>query len=395
MLPYVPSLVRVRPYNLIRHLAQSHEVTVLASETRGEAAAARQLRELGPRVHTVPLRLGEALRGCAVSGLRGEPLQAGYCRSERLSRALSGLLAEGRFDLVHVEHLRAAHLAEVIPVGMPAVYDSVDCISLLLDRTREASHSPLRRLLSAFELPRARGYEAHLMWRFARIAVTSAQDRAVLLDLAPGAPVEVVRNGVDLDYFQPVPDARREPATIVFSGKMSYHANVTALLHFVRKVFPLVRRSRPGARLRVVGSNPPASVRALASDPHISVTGFLPDLRWALGGSTVAVCPVRVKAGVQNKLLEALAMGLPVVSTSAGVQGLDVEPGRDLLVADDPAEFADQLCWLLGDPARRAEIGQSGRAYAERHHRWSDAARKLEALHEEALGASPAARVAA
>jgi glycosyltransferase involved in cell wall biosynthesis len=193
-----------------------------------------------------------------------------------------------------------------------------------------------------------------------------------------------VPNGVDLDYFQPWA-GDHEPATLAFSGKMSYHANVTAVVHFVDRILPLVRRHRPDVRLRVIGSRPPAGLQALARDPAIAITGYLPDIRPALGGATIAICPITVKVGIQNKILEAMALGLPVVTTRAGLGGLGAVPGRDLLVADTPAEFAEHIRRLLADPPARAAIGLGGRRYVEANHRWEHAARQFEGLYASAV----------
>ena len=378
--PYLPSLIRVRPYNLLRELAGRHEVTLLATDRARKLAEADAIRPFCQKMVLVPLRKWASLLGCGTAALQGDPLQSGFCRSRELERAFRDLVGSRTFDLVHVEHLRAAHLAWHIPDGIPSLYDSVDCISLLLGRTMQSSHSLKQRVLAAMELQRTRGYEARLLRRFDRIAVTSPADRLALLSLAPEAQVTVVPNGVDLEYFRMV-GGPRDAATLVFSGKMSYHANVTALLYFMANIFPLVRAARPDVRLLVVGSDPPPSVRALGCDRSITVTGHLADIRPALSRATIAICPMIVKAGIQNKLLEAMAMSLPVVATSNAVQGLSVAAGRDLLVADDPAEFASHVCRLLNSPALRQRIGLAARGFVELHHRWDAAARMLESLY--------------
>lgn len=271
-----------------------------------------------------------------------------------------------------------------MPPGLPVVYDAVDCISLLLLRTLRSSHSLSQRLIAALEMRRTRAYESHLLTQVDRAAATSSEDARALEMLRPGARVTVIPNGVDLEYFQPLAGPR-ERATIVISGKMSYHANVTATLNFAHHVFPVVRALHPEARLRIVGANPPPSVCALARDPAISVTGYLGDIRPALGSATVAVCPVTVKVGIQNKILEAMAMGLPVVASSVGAEGLRFEPGRDALVATRWPEFADLVCRLLADEDLRRRLGSAGRRYVEQNHRWSDAATRLEELYRDAI----------
>ncbi|MHB1131371.1 MAG: glycosyltransferase [Chloroflexota bacterium] len=383
-LPYVPSPIRVRPYNFVQVLSRAHEVSVLATATGGETEAAEHLRSLCRSVDVVRVSPSRSLRSCALAALRGEPLQAAYCRSPQVEHRLTALLQRESFDVVHVEHLRAAYLRDSIPRELPTVFDSVDCISLLLERTLCCSHSLRQRAIAALELARTRTYEATMASRYDCTAISSPADGQALQSLAPSANVAVVPNGVDLEYFRPH-DGEREPVTLVFSGKMSYHANATAVFHFVRHIFPLIRRVRPETRLRIVGSKPPAAVLALARDSAITVTGYLPDLRAAVGRATVAICPVTVKVGIQNKVLEAMAMGLPVVCTREGVEGLGLVAGRDALVADNPTAFADAVCRLLGDASLRDQLGGAGRRYVEANHRWEVAGRRLEALYADAI----------
>jgi glycosyltransferase involved in cell wall biosynthesis len=385
--PYVPSLIRVRSYQFVRQLAREHEVTVLAAATPAEQDAVAALRTICQRVEAVPLSVPASLRSCALGLARRQPLQARVCFLPALQRRLASLLAEQPFDCAQVEHLRAGLLGSSLVQRLPTIYDAVDCISLLLERTRQGSHSRRQRLLAALELGPTRAFEAGLLRRFERALATSAEDAAALQALAPERPPPLVLpNGVDLDYFQPF-DGPPEPATVVLSGKMSYHANATAALHFVHQIWPLVRARRPDARLRIAGSGPPAALTALAHDPSIEVTGYLPDLRPALRRATLAVCPVTVKVGLQNKILEAMALGLPVVSSGAGLRGLLAEPDRDLLVADAPAAFAAAVCRLLDEPELRARLGQAGRRYVERQHRWPAIVARLSALQAEAIAA--------
>jgi sugar transferase (PEP-CTERM/EpsH1 system associated) len=384
VLPYLPSLIRVRPYQFLRQLVGHHEVTLLATDSVRPLRELIELRDLCRRVEVVPMQRAASLRSCLGAALHGEPLQAAVCHSPALDSRLRAVLRESHFDVVHIEHLRAARLGRLVPAGVATVFDAVDSISLLLERTLRASHSIQQRLLAAVELRRTRAFEARAVACFDRTMVTSPDDRQAFCRLAPAADVAVVPNGVDLQYFRPL-GGPREPATLILTGKMSYHANVTAALHFVRHIWPRVRATQPQVRLSIVGSNPPREVRALADDPAINVTGYVPDLRQYLGRAAVAVCPVTVKVGIQNKLLEAMAMGVPVVSTWPGIQGLAAVPGRDLLVADSPAEFADNVCQLLADRSLADELAQAGRRYVQSHHRWLDVSRSLEVLYAEAI----------
>jgi sugar transferase (PEP-CTERM/EpsH1 system associated) len=384
VLPYVPTRIRTRPYHLIRELAARHEVSVLAVGSARDLDDASAIGRLCRRFEMVELRLTEAVRSCVRAGLRGESLQAAVCRSPRLRRRLDSLLAADRFDVVHVEHFRAAHLRAAIPSQLPTVFDSVDCISLLLKRTLRASHSPRRRAIARLEYGPTRRFEARIIRAFDRVAVTAADDRRALLRLAPEIDVSVIPNGVDVEYFSPTPQ-ERDPTTLVFSGKMSYHANATAALFLARDVFPLVRAAHPDARLRILGSGPPPEVRALARDPAISVTGYVDDLRESLGQASIAVCSVSVKVGMQNKILEAMAMGLPVVSTRLGAEGLRARPEHELFIGDSPTELAGQISRLLRDADLRHAFGLAGRRYVETEHQWSASAERFEDLYAEAI----------
>ena len=392
VLPYVPSLIRVRPYHFIRALAARHEVSVLAvAATPRERDDVDALTPLCRSVDVIPFDRLRGARNCVVAALKGEPLQAAICQSPALDRRLTHLLTSRSFDVIHVEHLRAAHLRTRIPDHVPSLFDAVDCISLLQARTLTQSASLRQRVVAALELRRTRAFERRLLRQFHHTTVTSPVDAVALQRLAPDARVSVIANGVDLSYFQPL-TTPREADTLVFSGKMSYHANATAALHFVRHILPLVKRIVPAVRLRIVGSDPPLAIRALVEDPAISVTGYVPDVRRAIGSAAIAVCPVTVKAGIQNKILEAMAMGVPVVSTTAGAEGLAAQPGRDFLVAADPAEFATHVGALLTDTGRREQIGRAGREFVEGHHRWDQAAMQLEALYDEVRSLAGARR---
>jgi glycosyltransferase involved in cell wall biosynthesis len=387
--PYVPSRIRVRPFHFIRELSRAHEVTALTVTTTGESDNLERLAGWCEQVIPVHLHATEIATSCAVAVLQGMPLQAAYCRSSELTRQFHSLLHRRRFDVVHIEHLRAGYLGLEYRAPAPLIFDAVDSISLLLLRTLHASHSVKQRLLAAMELHRTEAFEARLLERSDHTVVTSTEDREALLRLRPHVSVSTVSNGVDIDYFQPMPGPI-EPATIVLSGKMSYHANVSAALHLSRNIMPLVHALRPDVRVRIAGSDPSPAVLRLAEDPTVTVTGHVEHLPEAIGTATVAVCPVTVKVGVQNKILEAMALGVPVVSTRTGAAGLSAQPGRDLLVADNAHQFAEHVCRLLDDPDLRHRIGTAGRQYVERHHAWAAATRDLLDVYNHALNGSKA-----
>ncbi len=385
--PYLPSLIRVRPYNLIKALAErGHQVTLLALEPPGDDTSG--LDNLGTwcrSVQTVPLARWRTLWNgvCAVPSQT--PFQAAYSRSPQMSALIQRTLAETAFDVIHVEHLRGAELSRAVN-GIPIVFDSVDSIALLFEQTRHSGPTWRSRLMASLDLARTRRYESHLLERYTRVLVTSPQDKESLLGLATGQDRDgrliVLPNGVDLRYFLPL-DVARDPATLIFTGKMSYHANLAAALDLASQVMPHVWAVRSDARLTIAGKDPPKELLAQTADPRIMVTGTVPDLRPYLARATVAVSPIRYGAGIQNKLLESMAMATPVVSTPQATAALQVRPGRDLLVADTPQACAEAVITLLADEGLCRQVGQAGRCYVETHHDWSRIAERLEAVYED------------
>jgi glycosyltransferase involved in cell wall biosynthesis len=393
--PYVPSPIRVRPFQFLRELSRRHDVVALtlhAGERERDDLAA--LARICPTVG-VHLSRARALSNCLRALPSQQPLQGVYARSPQMSELVRATLSappaerdalpvelRQPFDLVHVEHLRAAYLGAAIPASTPAVVDAVDCISLLLDRTRQHSHRLRQRLLAGFELGRTRRFEAAALERFDRVLVTSPVDGAALRELNPRLAVNEIPNGVGLEVGAGAPP---EPDSMAFVGKMSYHANVTAARHFAQAIFPLVRARRPGATFYIVGSDPPAEIRALASQPGVVVTGHVPDVQPYVARARVAVAPMVVKVGVQNKILEAMAASRPVVTTSAGAEGLDVRAGRDLLVADAPTDFAAEVLRLLEDDGLAERVGTAGRRFVEERHSWGAAADEVERAYAQAI----------
>jgi sugar transferase (PEP-CTERM/EpsH1 system associated) len=390
--PYVPSLIRVRPYNLIKYLSRrGHLVTVLSLQsTEQENRDAERLRICCHRVETVRLTGQQSLLNCLKALPTVTPFQAAYCHSPAMQSLIGRVLKEEQFDIVHVEHLRGVHFGTAV-AGMPKVYDSVDCISLLFEKAVHSATSPASRLIARLDLGRTRRYEGRLISQYDKVLVTSLQDKEALLKLDgrfheqnQEKKIAVLSNGVDLGYFA-FANGDRAPETLVFSGKMSYHANAAAVSYMVREVMPLVWARRPGVRLEIVGKNPPRAICALAKDDRVHVTGFVPDLRPYLARATVSVSPMQYSVGIQNKVLEAMAMGTPVVASSQACSALKVRNGTHLLVADDPATFAERVLRLLDDVALRREMAINGRNYVEERHDWRTIAHNLENIYAEVM----------
>jgi glycosyltransferase involved in cell wall biosynthesis len=394
IVPYVPNLVRTRPYNLIRHLsARGNRVTVLTVwANEQERADLVHLQEICYDVHAIPMPQWHSLFNSALAlPHRKTPLQSVYSWKPELVAHLTG---ESPYDVVHVEHLRGSRYGLQFKENsdLPVIWDSVDCITHLFRQAASQSKSLKGRFRSWLDLDRTASYEGWLLDKFNHILVTSPVDRDALLGLKPfgstPAPISVLGNGVDIDHFSPDPAVERDPATLVISGKMSYHANVTMTLHLVNEIMPYVWQQRSDARLVVVGKDPTREIQALAENPNIIVTGTVDALPPYLQKATVAVAPITYGAGIQNKILEAMSCGTPVVTTPHAVTALCIEPGRDILVADSPERYAEAIVSVLENPQRQEALSRNGRNYVEQFHHWPNVAARLETIYAEAIAAS-------
>lgn len=383
---YLPSLIRVRPYNFIKYLAShGHKITLVALEPSGEERSGlAELQQWCQAVHVVPFPKWRPLWNALLALPSRTPLQAAYSRSPQMARLLQQLQAEAQFDVAHVEHLRGAELSRAVD-KLPIVFDSVDSITLLFERVLAAGPTLKSRLLAQLDLARTRHYEGRLLNQFERVLVTSPLDKEALVKISTAPTTDhdqiiVMPNGVDLDYFKPL-DKVREPNTVIFTGKMSYHANIAAALDLAHKVMPIVWQTDATARLVIAGKDPSPELQALADDPRIDVTGTVPDLRPYLTQATVAVTPIRYGVGIQNKVLEAMAMATPVVSSPQAVSALQAHPNQHVLVAETPSDMAAAILNLFEQPELCQQIGQAGREYVESYHDWNVAAQKLAGLY--------------
>jgi len=381
--PHVPSPLRDRPRQFLRHLAaRGHQVTLVVLTRPGERQdALSEVRQWCREVTVVPVSWVGAARSCLLSLPGPMPLNVAFFASKAARRALRRPRMSS-YDVAHLEHLRTAQYAPIV-AGLPRLYDSVDCMTLLWSRTLHAGRWR-GRALAAWELWKTRRYEQQaLAWMDGAVATTEA-DCAALRSLAPVLPVRDVPNGVDSDYFRLGPDLS-DGRTLVFLGNMRYHANVASVLDFVRRLMPLVWERHPRSRLLILGADPSVEVQRLARDARIIVTGYVKDVRPYLSRATVAVSPVLYGTGVQTKVLECMAAGLPVVASAQACSGLEARPGKHLLSATEPAEWAEAISGLLDSPGLRRSLGVAGRDYVVRHHSWQESVSRLEEAYEEVI----------
>lgn len=374
---------RLTVFNLSKHFSRLHDVALVTFLEPGQDPADRRhLDGFVDRIETVPLRKWPSYLRAVLGMLRGRPLQVGYYSSPRMARKVQQVIREFEPDIVYSHTIRMApYLAD--ERRLPSVLAMQISMRLNYGRLAKFHRSLLRRLVYRVEAWWAGRYEPRIARRFDRCLLISETDVAALGSPRPGN-ILINPHGVDFRFFTSTGSGAEESGDLVFTGNMSYPPNADAVDWFVRDILPLVHREVPGARLTVVGAEPVQSVLALAADAAVEVTGRVPDLRPYLDRAQVAIDPLRVGAGLQNKVLEGMSMGVPMVVTSVANEGIGAEPGRHVLVADTPGDFASAVVALLQDEGLRTTMGQAARRFIVEQWSWEkhfdDLEREMQSL---------------
>jgi sugar transferase (PEP-CTERM/EpsH1 system associated) len=378
-LPYPPNRGdRLRAYHFLEHLSQEHEIS-LASFIAKEAERQNlePLQAFCREVRVVPMSSARSALSVAANLWRREPLQLLYYRS-RAMRHLVGQMADAtHFDVAYIHLFRMAPYAAGL-TGVYRVVDLTDAISKEIDRSLPY-RGFLSRLLYRVEAPRIAAYERRVAASAEETWLISEADRRVLAADCPNANLQVVTNGVDLGRFHPARQSPR-PNSLIFVGHLGVFHNVDAASYLVQEILPLVQRRLPGCTLRLVGADPSPQVQRLANPPAVTVTGYVPDLNECLNQAAVFVAPRRFAAGVQNKVLEAMAAACPVVTTTLVNEGLGARPDQEILLADGAEPTARQVVRLLGDDALRGRIGMAGREFVRRTYSWDHVLQRMRAI---------------
>lgn len=396
-MPYPPlsgGLQRV--YHLLQRVARQHEVWFAAPASAPEhLAAAEALRSVCQHVETVPLSRGRPLGqipGLVRYALEGKPPETRFwCRPAFLQR-LHGLAEAVPFDLVHVEHSHMAPCLEAVRSNgrPPAALVMQNVEFETYARIARVERHPLAKARAMANGLWFRRWEPRYAERFQRCAVMSDTDRDLLRRANPRLQPDVVPNGVDCAALQPLPRVEGSPA-LLFVGTMSYAPCADAATFLTHEVLPLVRRRLPQAEVWLVGAAPPPEVRRLAEVPGVHVPGRVPDVTEYYRRSSVSVVPLRAGGGTRLKILEAMALGRPVVSTHLGAEGLEAVDGQHLLLADRPDEMARAIVRLMGDDATYQRIVGEGRKLVESRYDWGVVSGRLLSLYERAVAGEPAA----
>lgn len=378
-LPRPLSGASTRNYYLLRALARKHTVALVALVDGAELEEPKHISLLESFVQTVQVIARSKPRPKRsqqlADVLRGKSYILNSHTSREVQDAIERLCARNHYDVVLFESaLMAGYL---LPTDVKIIIDQHNIEHELLLRTFQRESAWLRKWYNWLENRLLKPVEIRRCLRADGVLVTSERERLSLKSMLPGKAIEVVPNGVDIEYFhgnhvQPVVRGR-----IIFTGAMDYYPNVDAVLFFAQQCWPLIIDYLPNVTWQIVGRNPMPEVKKLAELPGVTVTGSVPDVRPYLSAAEVAIAPLLIAGGTRLKILEALAMRKAVVSTSIGCEGLAVVPGEHLIVEDQPKKFALALIKLLGSSEARTSFGAAGRRLVEAEYSWERCGNRL------------------
>ena len=376
---------KIRPFNIIQHLAREHEVHV-ASLVRSQAEA-DEGRGLGAHcashTHARVFDWLQTLRMVARIPTPA-PSSFGFFYSGALAAGIRRLLAAQRFDLIFVHCSSVArYVAGVQGVAKILDFGDMDSQKWL----EYARYKPLPLNLGyRLEGLKLEAEERRLAGMFDCCTATTRGEWETLKQLAAHCESDWFPNGVDSRFFTPATEGY-DPDSLSFVGRMDYYPNQEGMLEFCQSTWPLILQRRPAMKLTIVGAEPPPAIRALGQIPGVTVTGTVPDVRPYVNRSALMVAPLNIARGTQNKLLEAMASGVPVLTSPVAAAGVDAVAGEHMLVARSPQEYCDAVLRVAGDPAERARLALAGRARMLSHHGWDTSMRRLDGIVERCLSA--------
>ena len=373
---------RIRVFNLLKQIATKSDVTLLALETQPtDTEGVTQLQQLGIQMHLVSNAptLPRVSFGTLLSAFfKRQPITVARYALPAYRQKFRELLTTENFDLVHYEMFHTAQYHT--ETDLPGVLSQQNVDSAIWRRLCGETTNPFRKFAYWTQQLAFQRYERVLSPKFDAITCTSDIDAAVFQRHCAEDIIAIIPNGVDITHYQP--DFTSEaPAHLIYIGSMDWYPNEDAVAFFADEVLPSIQDKVPDVQFSIVGGNPSARVQRLAERDGVVVTGRVPEIKPYFAEATVFVVPLRIGSGTRLKILEALAMGKAVVSTSVGAEGLDLKDGEEVFIADAPIAFADAVTRLLTDPALRRRIGENGRARVEQDYDWRSIGQKLHTLY--------------
>lgn len=370
---------RLRAYHQLRLLSRQHRITLLSPKPDTNVEESQfAVQPFCEKIVTVAMPLWKRWWQLGQMPFTNLPLQTLYTYNPQLRRQAEQLLREGTFDLVHVQLMRMAPTAAEIQ-EIPKTIDFIDALSLNMGRRAERE-AWYRAWIFRWEARRAHRYEQELLSLYHQAIVSTQLDYEAL---GAHSRLKVATNGVDPEHV--FVTERRDTNVIAFTGHISYFPNADAAIWFVTHVLPLVQQQVPGAQFQIIGADPPPAVRMLTRQAGVEVTGYVPSVIDYLQRATLAVAPMQCGSGIQNKVLEAMVCGAPMVVTPFALGGLDVRHGEHLLIADNATDFANQVVQLLQDEQLRRKLATNASRLIDEKYSWEQSVAQLETAYAQSI----------
>jgi len=376
-MPYPPFRGdKLKIYHLAKELSKKHELHLITiAETEEDISYVDNLKPYFKKIDYVYLPKSRSILNTITGLFNSIPFQVNYFKSKSFQSLLDQQLETFEFDAIHVQHIRMSQFLYNKPNLNNVILDLPDAFSLYWKRRANNSINYLNRIFEITEYNRVKNFEINFVSRFKKVLVCSHEDQIYLQELGLKT-VDILENGVDTNMFKPSVDPYI-PFRVLFTGNMDYAPNIDAVTYFASEIWPKIIQKVPNALFVIAGQRPVPKVLALKSDT-IQVTGFIQYLTEEYSKAHIVVSPLRIGAGTQNKVLEALSMNIPVVTTHVGYKGLGLEPNQGALLSTNADEFAQNAIRLLSDPQMRDSIGKSGGEIIRNRFSWNGIAQKLE-----------------
>jgi sugar transferase (PEP-CTERM/EpsH1 system associated) len=385
---------KIRSYNILRELARRHSITFFSFYAAHDRDVHPELKDVFESVVCMPLQLPAPksvaeMRHYGIRLLSAEPYSiTKYCLPE-VRRGLRALLEQESYDVILCDFIFAAG---VIPWDwpVPKVLFTHNVEAAIWRRHYEVASNPIWKAISWREWRKMEAAERHYLHLADRVLTVSETDRDAVAGFLDTGKITVIPTGVDVDYFQPM-SVEETANSLVFTGSMDWLPNEDAILYFVDAILPLIKQQCPEVSLEVVGRSPSRKLQALAErEKGVRFTGWVEDIRPFVARGSICIVPLRIGGGTRLKIFEAMAMSKAVVSTSVGAEGLPVQAGENILLADTPGDFADSVVSLLRDPEERKRMGASARVLVQEKYSWPKVAENFaRTLHEAVISFKP------
>ena len=372
---------KLKIYNLTKRLAAKHDLYLVTFyESRDELNYLKDIQPFFKEIELVYLPKWRSILNGIPALFSKTPLQVAYFKSSKMKRMVKFALDRYDIDVVHTQHLRMSQYTKHL--DMPKILDLPDAFSLYFKRRNETDRPLINRLIDGIEIGRLTNAEK-VITAYDKTLVCSVEDKKYLEKLHKTDNIDILLNGVDLDTFD-VKEGHdySHNHTLLFTGNMDYAPNVDAVQYFEKEMWPAISKVNPKTKFIIAGQRPVDAVQKLAGD-RIEVTGFIPDLKDMYADASVVIAPLRFGAGTQNKVLEAMAMGVPTVCTHIGFEGLQIQSGQGVILAKEKSQFIEEVTMLLADAAKRQEVGEQGLAIARTRFSWDKIAVQLEEYFKE------------